>query len=118
MGKGARRNIAVEVEFSPVVQATRPLVGQAMQEDMDLECRVEAFPAPSISWHKDGFHLSNNQHVRISSFSTADELTITTLRVLSIELKQYGEFVCRAANKLGVEEAKVTLFRKFIIQLS
>lgn len=108
--KGARRNIAVEVEFSPVVTATRPRVGQAPFHDMDLECKVEAFPAPAVSWHKDNFQLTNNQHYRISNFATADELTITTLRVITVEKKQYGQFTCRAANKLGVSEAKVELF--------
>ncbi|CAG0884968.1 unnamed protein product [Cyprideis torosa] len=114
VGKGQRRNIAVEVEFAPVVTATRPRLGQALSYDMVLECRVEAFPAPAISWHKDNFQLSNNQHYKISNFATADELTITTLRVVTIEKKQYGEFTCRAANKLGVSQAKVELFEMFV----
>lgn len=41
VGRGARRNIAVEVQFAPVVNATRKRVGQALQFDMDLECKVQ-----------------------------------------------------------------------------
>lgn len=62
VGKGARRNIGVEVEFKPVITVPRPRLGQAVQYDMDLECHVEAYPPPAIVWFKDGVQLSNNQH--------------------------------------------------------
>lgn len=62
MGKGARRNIAVEVEFAPVISVPRPRLGQALQYDMDLVCHVEAYPPPALSWIKEDVQLSNNQH--------------------------------------------------------
>ncbi|CAG7833451.1 unnamed protein product, partial [Allacma fusca] len=110
VGKGARRNIALEVEFAPVITVPRPKVGQALQYDMDLECHIEAYPPPAISWVKDETQLSNNQHYRISHFNTADAFTDTTLRVITIEKKQYGMYTCKAANKLGQTEAQVELF--------
>ncbi|XP_077273464.1 septate junction protein lachesin isoform X2 [Temnothorax americanus] len=110
VGRGARRNINVEVEFAPVITAPRPRLGQALQYDMDLECHVEAYPPPAIIWLKDDVQLSNNQHYSISHFATADEYTDTTIRVITIEKRQYGEYVCRAANKLGTAETKVELF--------
>ena len=64
VGKGARRNIALEVEFAPVISVIKPKVGQALQYDADLECHVEAYPPPSISWEKDDIQLANNQHYR------------------------------------------------------
>ncbi|XP_018328077.1 lachesin [Agrilus planipennis] len=114
VGRGARRNIAVEVEFKPVVTAPRPRLGQALQYDMDLECHVEAYPPPAITWHKDGIQLSNNQHYSISHFATADEFTDTTIRVITIEKRQYGQYMCKAANKLGSDEAYVNLFETVI----
>ncbi|XP_046743632.1 lachesin isoform X2 [Diprion similis] len=110
VGKGARRNIAVEVEFAPVITAPRPRLGQALQYDMDLECHVEAYPPPAITWMKDEVTLSNNQHYSISHFATADEFTDTTIRVITIEKRQYGQYVCKAANKLGTSETQVELF--------
>lgn len=107
---GARRNIGVEVEFAPVVTVNRPRYGQALQNPMDLECHVEAFPSPSVIWLKDGYHLNDNQFYRISIFSTADELTDTTLRIIAIEKKQYGNYTCKAINKLGSAEAIVELY--------
>ncbi|XP_011343562.1 lachesin isoform X2 [Ooceraea biroi] len=110
VGHGTRRNINVEVEFAPVITAPRPRLGQALQYDMDLECHVEAYPPPAIVWLKDEVQLSNNQHYSISHFATADEYTDTTIRVITIEKRQYGQYVCRAANKLGTAETKLELF--------
>lgn len=114
VGRGARRNIAVEVEFAPVITVPRPRLGQALQYDMDLECHVEAYPPPAIVWRKDGVQLSNNQHYSISHFATADEFTDTTIRVITIEKRQYGRYICSAANKLGTDEKEVELFESII----
>ncbi|XP_028178463.1 lachesin [Ostrinia nubilalis] len=114
VGKGARRNINLEIEFAPVVTVPRPRLGQALQYDMDLECHVEAYPPPAIIWLKDEVQLSNNQHYRISHFATADEFTDTTIRVITIEKRQYGVFTCKAQNKLGSDEGKVELFETII----
>ncbi|KAJ1520905.1 hypothetical protein ONE63_003985 [Megalurothrips usitatus] len=112
--KGVRRNIAVEVEFAPVITVPRPRLGQALQYDMDLECHVEAYPPPAIIWVKDDIQLSNNQHQSISHFATADEFTDTTIRIITIEKRQYGQYVCKAVNKLGTAEKQVELFETII----
>lgn len=51
-------------------------------------------------------------HFSISHFATADEFTDTTIRVITIEKRQYGNYVCKAANKLGTAEKQVELFGK------
>ncbi|XP_029832537.3 lachesin [Ixodes scapularis] len=110
VGEGARRNIGVEVEFAPVVTVDRPRYGQALQNPMDLQCHIEAFPSPSVLWLKDDYHLTDNQFYQISIFSTADEFTDSTLRIISIEKKQYGNYTCKAINKLGSDEQVVELY--------
>lgn len=116
VGKGTRRNIAVEVEFAPVISVPKPRLGQALQYDMDLECHVEAYPPPAIVWIKEDTQqvLTNNQHYSISHFATADEFSDTTIRIITIEKRQYGTYVCRAANKLGTSEKQVILFESII----
>lgn len=49
----------------------------------------------------------------ISHFATADEFTDTTIRIITIEKKQYGLYTCKAANKLGSSEAQVELFGQY-----
>jgi hypothetical protein len=38
VGKGACRNITVEVKFPSVITIPRTRLGQALQYDMDIEC--------------------------------------------------------------------------------
>lgn len=49
-----------------------------------------------------------------SHFATADEFTDTTLRVITIEKRQYGNYSCKAANKLGTSQQWVELFGKCV----
>lgn len=107
--RGARRNVGVEVEFSPQVTAGRGIYMQAIQYDADIQCHVEAFPSPSIMWLKDGYQLNDNQHYQISVFSTANEFTDTVLRIRRIEKRQFGTYVCRAMNKLGSDQKEIEL---------
>lgn len=81
---------------------------------MDLECHVEAYPPPAIVWLKDDIQLSNNQHYSISQFATADEYADSTLRVITIEKRQYGDYICKAVNKLGEAQERVNLFETVI----
>lgn len=116
VGTGARRNIDVEVEHTPGIKIPRKRLGQALQFDMDLECKIEAYPPPAIKWFKDGFSepLTTNQHYRISHFAHDDQYVDTILRVVTIEKKQYGKYLCEATNRLGSSNATVELFETVI----
>jgi hypothetical protein len=109
VGRGAKRNVGVEVEFAPEVRVGRPQYFQAPHYDTDLQCHVEAFPSPSIVWLKDGYQLNDNQNYRISEFLTAHEFTESVLRVKRIERRQYGKFICKAINKLGSHQMETEL---------
>jgi hypothetical protein len=50
---------------------------------------------------------------RISHFATTDEITDTTIRIITIENRQYGDYICKASNVLGTAEVTVTLYGKF-----
>nr|XP_023024882.1 lachesin-like [Leptinotarsa decemlineata] len=109
LGKTIRK-IDLQVLCAPVITVANPRVGQALNFDKDLECNVEAYPPPVITWKKDNTTLHTDQHRKISHFSLSDEFTNTMLRVISIEKEHYGQYVCRAANKLGIAEATIELF--------
>lgn len=77
---------------------------------MDLECHIEAFPPPQIIWVKDEILLSNGKKYKISNFVTADEFTDSTLRIVTLDERQYGNYKCKAVNKLGSDEAQINLY--------
>ena len=109
VGKGARRNVGVEVEFAPQVTIDRPRYEQAIQYDADLHCHIESFPNPSIIWLKDGYELKDGQHHHISIFSTSHEYTDSVLRIKRIEKRHFGEYICKAINKLGSDQKIIEL---------
>jgi len=116
VGTGARRNINVEVEHKPFISIPRKRLGQALQFDMDLECKIEAYPPPAIRWFREGSTepITNNQHYQISHFAHDDEYVDTILRVITIEKKQYGNYICQAENRLDSTDGKVKLFETVI----
>ena len=79
-----------DIHYPP--QIPRKRLGQALQFDMDLECNIEAYPAPAITWYRDKIQLKNNQHYSLSHFPFDDEYTNTILRVITIEKKQVGRW--------------------------
>jgi neuronal growth regulator 1 len=110
LGRGDRRHINLEIEFEPTITTFRPRVGQALNYDVDLECHIEAYPPAQIIWVKDEIIITNNQHHSVTHFSSTDESTDSTLRVITVEQRQYGEYKCKASNKLGYAEARVELY--------
>jgi len=116
VGVGARRNVDVEVEHEPFIKIPRKRLGQALQFNMDLECKILAYPPPAIRWFKNGNPepITNNQHFQISHFAFDDKYVDTILRVITIEKKQYGLYTCEAQNRLGSSSGKVELFETVI----
>ncbi|CRK95584.1 CLUMA_CG009045, isoform A [Clunio marinus] len=110
VGRGDRRNINLEIEFSPVITVPQPKLGQALRYDIDLQCHVEAYPPPQIIWVKDEFLISNSRKYKVSNFGTADEFTDSTLRIVKLDQKQFGDYKCKAVNKLGSDEAVIHLY--------
>lgn len=55
-----KRSVNFDVEFPPQISVPRPKVAQALDYDIELECRVEGFPAPSVEWWKNDQKLDNN----------------------------------------------------------
>lgn len=93
-----------------MISVPRPKLGQALRYDTDLECHIEAYPPPQIDWVKDEFLLSNSKKYKISNFATADEFTDSTLRIVTLDERQYGNYKCKAVNKLGSDEAQILLY--------
>lgn len=109
VGEVVKKSIALEVEFPPNVMANRQWVQQAVNYDADLECRVEAFPAPTIVWSKDDITVSNNQHYKITPTTPIGQYRDSMLRVIKVGPGQYGTYLCKAVNKLGESTATIYL---------
>lgn len=53
--------------------------------------------------------------ISITNTASNNDVTISVLRVITVENGQYGDYECKANNKLGAAEAKVNLFGKLFV---
>lgn len=60
----AKRSVNFEVEFGPSISVPRPKVAQALDYNIELECRVEAYPAPSVVWYKNEMQIYDDSDYR------------------------------------------------------
>lgn len=69
--KPARRTVNFEVEFPPKISVPRPRVAQAQGFDIELECKVESFPAAEIAWYtRAGAQIYNEDGYRYRTHSS------------------------------------------------
>ncbi|XP_058467363.1 lachesin-like [Malaya genurostris] len=112
VGRPDSRTINLEVEFSPVISIPRPKVAQATEYDIELECVVQAFPSPSISWFKNGHPIHNGGSYSISQTGQPDDVTTSVVKISSVESSHYGDYICKASNKIGHAEARLNLYEQ------
>lgn len=53
IGQPVQSSVNFAVEFPPKISTPRPRIAQATNYDIELECKVEGYPAPQVVWYKD-----------------------------------------------------------------
>ncbi|XP_050100833.1 lachesin-like [Anopheles aquasalis] len=114
VGKPDTKAITLEVEFAPVISVPRPKVAQAIDYDIELVCVVQAFPAPSISWFRNGNQMHNGGAYSISQTGSPDDVTTSVVKIHSVAPEHFGDYICKASNKVGQAEARVNLFEQSV----
>ncbi|KAF6077770.1 IgLON family member 5 [Phyllostomus discolor] len=101
------RRVLVTVNYPPTitdVTSARTALGRAAL----LRCEAMAVPPADFQWYKDD---------RLLSSGTAEGLKVQTERTRSMLLfanvsaRHYGNYTCRAANRLGASSASMRLLR-------
>ncbi|KAI9577276.1 protein amalgam [Glossina fuscipes] len=114
VGQPDRRLIRVEVEFRPQIAIQRPKIAQMLSHAAELECTVQAYPAPAVFWYRNGAKLQTDSQHEISNTASSHETTTSVLRIASISESDFGDYYCNATNKLGHADARLHLFQPVI----
>ncbi|GAB0092487.1 Lachesin [Sergentomyia squamirostris] len=114
VGKSAPKTVTLEVEFAPVISIPRPKVAQALDYNIELQCRVEAYPPPSIVWLRHGQQLLSSEEYKISNLATVDQVTTSSLMIRGLEKDQYGDYFCQARNSKGQAESRIHVFESVL----
>jgi len=105
VGHGAvRETVTLEVLYPPVVKIDTTWKHAAEGDTVDFQCKVEANPVPKVVWYKDTMKLMESSRLHIHHVGSSYKLNIKDL-----EIGDWGQYYCGAANKLGESSVQVTL---------
>ncbi|EFP11257.1 CRE-TTN-1 protein [Caenorhabditis remanei] len=81
--------------FSSTLSDSTAMIGH----NFTLECKVEGFPTPEISWTKDGERISTTRRIR----QIEEENGTCKLVISKAESEDMGVYVCSAISVSGVD---------------
>ena len=96
---------------------TNSRIGQVPGKDTILECRITAFPLAVNIWQKDGVRITSSVKYTIDAYDEGDHTITLSLRIRNIEVEDYGQYTCVAANPHGRDQEHTWLYRKFFVAI-
>ena len=112
VGPARSHEAELVVWFPPSISLPQPQVKQAIGYDVILQCQMESFPSPSISWFKrrSDKALDNNGRYSMSQEGAwGPTTTLSILRIASLVSSDFGSYECQANNSHGEAKAIVEL---------
>lgn len=85
--------------FLEVFTSKEVEVGQSLS----IKCMSTGNPLPQITWTLDGFPL-DARNIRIGDFVTSENNVISFVNISSIEIKNGGEYACKASSDVSSVE--------------
>ncbi|XP_066112042.1 hemicentin-2 isoform X1 [Saccopteryx bilineata] len=70
--------------------------------EVRVSCSASGYPAPHISWSRDGHTLQEDSRIRVDGQGT--------LIIQGVAPEDAGNYSCQAANEVGTDEEMVTLY--------
>lgn len=72
--------------------------------DCQMSCAVTGYPAPKVTWHKDGKNISKDP-----AFSSKNDFGICSLMIPGVTPADAGQYMVVAINELGEANSKAEL---------
>ncbi|XP_076356531.1 lachesin-like isoform X1 [Tachypleus tridentatus] len=103
------KRIMLEVKFQPEIKVPDQVIGAAVGRDVTLECEVEAWPKPLISWERnDGKILLNSTKYRLYESRNLYKIEMN-LKIHNLQSEDFTSYKCVAKNTLGDKEGFIRL---------
>ncbi|GFG32210.1 hypothetical protein Cfor_02031 [Coptotermes formosanus] len=107
-GGEALKNVHLTVEFKPSFANTPMREAWSWQNNpVNITCLAESIPNATITWHRGDIEL-NGRYID-NNIRKFGEGPLSTLQILPIDRKYYGQYTCKAANPLGVALHEINL---------
>jgi len=86
----------------PPTVSLLPIQAVLPGQDVSLHCQVEGYPAPSVTWSKDGHTIVHD--IRVTNSDNVGSGIISILSITNITTTSLGLYSCLASNVEGTDE--------------
>lgn len=109
MGSGADREVSLLFEKAARIDKGRSDKIKAIQlgQEATLKCFYDGHPPPKVIWTKGKKKLGDKCAFCVQKVENSPRLS--TLRVTPFRDSDFGEYRCKARNKLGFQQIKIKL---------
>uniref|UniRef100_A0A5F8G8G1 Limbic system associated membrane protein n=1 Tax=Monodelphis domestica TaxID=13616 RepID=A0A5F8G8G1_MONDO len=104
------KQVKVTVNYPPTITESKSNEATTGRQ-ASLKCEASAVPAPDFEWYRDDTRINSANGLEIKSIEGQSLLMVT-----NVTEEHYGNYTCVAANKLGVTNASLILFSKYITE--
>ena len=91
-------------------------LGQTVGGETILECSVTSYPRASIAWIKNNVVIKYSYKYRPEIFPDNHDTNTLTLTIRHINKHDYGDYVCRAENRMGIQNVSMLLYGEWTRQ--
>ncbi|XP_076760842.1 limbic system-associated membrane protein [Xylocopa sonorina] len=104
VGEPATATVDLYIRYKPRIEMTKTWIHAPPGIQVQLDCGVTAWPEATVEWY------FNNRSVRYSSgIAKHNAGSDHSLVIRNVRTTDYGFYLCRASNSLGITEAAVEL---------
>uniref|UniRef100_A0A915IP41 Ig-like domain-containing protein n=1 Tax=Romanomermis culicivorax TaxID=13658 RepID=A0A915IP41_ROMCU len=95
---------------APKVSIDRTFIPVATSQTFNLTCLYDSRPTPMIEWFMSGYKIDfdnpkNQQRMKLVDRKETENSGSSTIIVADVKKDDFGNYTCRAVNKIGTGEA-------------
>ncbi|XP_075762450.1 limbic system-associated membrane protein isoform X2 [Pelodiscus sinensis] len=102
------KQVRVTVNYPPTITESKSNEAATGRQAL-LKCEASAMPTPDFEWYRDDTRINSANGLEIKSMGSQ-----SLLMVANVTEEHYGNYTCVAANKLGVTNASLYLYKRVL----
>nr|XP_005486188.1 limbic system-associated membrane protein isoform X1 [Zonotrichia albicollis] len=102
------KQVRVTVNYPPTITESKSNEAATGRQAL-LRCEASAVPTPDFEWYRDDTRINSANGLEIKSTGSQ-----SLLMVANVTEEHYGNYTCVAANKLGVTNASLYLYKRIL----
>lgn len=94
----------------PEIEVKKDKVYTGESIESEMQCIVSAYPEALITWYKDGKEITHKKGLVVMHHGIMKgNKTKHVLKILHTSKKDFGEYKCRAQNRIGEDTKSILL---------